>query len=39
MADVVWMGDDTFGSLVSRLGDKGEQGKRIRRMRHTRAMK
>jgi hypothetical protein len=33
------MGDSTFGSLVSIDRDKGEQGKRMRRTRHTIVMK
>jgi hypothetical protein len=39
MADVVRMGDDAFGSLVFLNGNKGEQGKRMRRTRHTIVMK
>ena len=39
MVDIVWMGDGTFGSLVSTDGDKGEQGKRMRRTSHTIVMK
>jgi hypothetical protein len=39
MAGVVRMGGGTFGSLVSTDGDKGEQGKRMRRTRHTIVMK
>jgi hypothetical protein len=39
MVDIVRMGDGTFGSLVFLVGTEGEQGKRMRRTRHNRAMK